>query len=114
MEVVGEEISHEIAQQRDSTNQDHIYKFRLDEERVIDTSFKGGSGRFLNHSCSPNAFARVVDINSEENEIQRKFLIFSTNYIPKETEITIDYRLVQNQHGIPCHCGSTNCVGSLL
>ena len=41
------------------------YFFRLDNEHIVDATVKGNESRFINHSCSPNCDARIVNINND-------------------------------------------------
>lgn len=38
------------------------YMFRMDDKFVIDATLLGSAARFINHSCEPNCFSRIVTI----------------------------------------------------
>lgn len=56
--------------------------FRLDENRVIDATIKGGLARYVNHSCNPNCVAEVVQIDREN-----KILIIANRRIQRNEEV---------------------------
>ena len=71
----------------------------LDEETAIDGAVGGNETAFINHSCDPNAFIRIVP--------GRKVAIFARRDIQPGEELTIDYR--DPDHPEVCRCGATNC-----
>jgi hypothetical protein len=61
-----------------------------------------GPGRYLNHSCDPNAMRSGVKV-------------FAWRSIKKGEEITIDYRLnAFDGTRSRCLCGSRNCSGQII
>merc|ERR1711916_419957 len=40
------------------------YLFRIDNDNIIDATFRGSIGRFINHSCDPNCFARTILVDN--------------------------------------------------
>lgn len=64
VEYIGEKIRQVVADKRESRYEQEgtgsCYLFRLDKEDIIDATKLGGMARFVNHSCCPNAYARVV------------------------------------------------------
>lgn len=57
--------------------------FRLDENRVVDATIKGGLARYVNHSCNPNCVAEVVQIDREN-----KILIIANRRIQRNEEVS--------------------------
>lgn len=80
------------------------YLFRLDELKVLDATFKGNISRFINHSCDPNCYSRVVQIDAN-----KKLLIFAGKVIEAGEEIVYDYKFPDEDQKIPCLCGSEKC-----
>ena len=112
--------------------------FRLDENRVLDATLEGGLARYMNHSCDPNCFADVVQIDREN-----KILIIANRRISRGEEVSIalvcndfclfkiffffkvltdylcfsyaqlcyDYRfeVEDDSRKLPCLCGAINC-----
>jgi SET domain-containing protein len=72
---------------------------RLDEDTAIDGSVGGDATAYINHSCDPNAFMRVVP--------GEKVAIFARRDIHPGDELTINYR--DPDHPEVCRCGAANC-----
>lgn len=55
IEYVGEVIRESVADDREKKYEEQgigsSYLFRIDEDTIIDATFKGNSARFINHSC---------------------------------------------------------------
>jgi len=71
----------------------------LDADTAIDGEVGGNETAFMNHSCDPNAFIRVVP--------GLKVAVFARRDIQPGEELTIDYR--DPDHPEVCHCGAHNC-----
>jgi histone-lysine N-methyltransferase MLL3 len=56
--------------------------FRLDEDRVIDATLKGGLARYINHCCNPNCVAEAVEVDRDV-----KIIIFSKTRISRGEEV---------------------------
>ncbi|KAL9694617.1 hypothetical protein quinque_013902 [Culex quinquefasciatus] len=65
---------------------DSTYLFRIDMETIIDASNYGNLARFINHSCNPNCYTKVITI-----ELEQKIVIYSKQPIGVNKEITYDY-----------------------
>jgi hypothetical protein len=87
------------------------YMFRLDGAWVIDATVAGSAARFINHSCEPNAEARVV----KGIDDRRHVILFALRDIASDEEVCIDYGLVHmaGKPELKCRCGSTNCCGRI-
>jgi SET domain-containing protein len=72
---------------------------RIDDDTAIDGAVGGNETAFINHSCDPNAFMRVVP--------GEKVAIFARRDIQPGDELTIDYR--DPDHPEVCKCGADNC-----
>ena len=71
----------------------------IDADVAIDGAVGGNETAFINHSCDPNAFIRVVP--------GQKVAVFARRDIQPGEELTIDYR--DPDHPEVCHCGADNC-----
>ncbi|RZF40075.1 hypothetical protein LSTR_LSTR002478 [Laodelphax striatellus] len=80
------------------------YMFRIDDHFVVDATMKGNAARFINHSCEPNCYSRVVDILGKKH-----ILIFALRRIPQGEELTYDYKFPLEDDKIKCHCLSRRC-----
>jgi SET domain-containing protein len=90
------------------------YSFRVNETTMIDGTVGGNDARFINHSCEPNCEAYVFD---------DRVYIYAMRDILRNEELTFDYKLGPARKGagtkfdktqFACHCGSTNCRGTML
>jgi SET domain-containing protein len=72
---------------------------RIGDDTAIDGAVGGNETAFINHSCDPNAFMRVVP--------GEKVAIFARRDIQPGDELTIDYR--DPNHPEVCKCGASNC-----
>ncbi|CDP07236.1 unnamed protein product [Coffea canephora] len=84
------------------------YLFRLDDGYVVDATKRGGIARFINHSCEPNCYTKVISV-----EGQKKIFIYAKRHIAAGEEITYNYKFPLEEKKIPCNCGSRRCRGSL-
>ncbi|KAL5538469.1 hypothetical protein UlMin_045918 [Ulmus minor] len=84
------------------------YLFRLDDGYVVDATKRGGIARFINHSCEPNCYTKVISVEGE-----KKIFIYAKRHIAAGEEITYNYKFPLEEKKIPCNCGSRKCRGSL-
>lgn len=76
--------------------------------QVIDATQMGNLARFINHSCQPNCYAKIVVVDGE-----KRIVIYSKLAISKGDEITYDYKFPIEEDKIDCLCGAPGCRGSL-
>ena len=115
LEYTGEVISWEEALRRhphDPDHPTHTFYFHIDDSHVIDGKHGGNSARWINHSCDPNCDCEIVG--------KRVFIRALRDLRPGE-ELFFDYRLTIDgrrtrrlEREYACHCGSTNCRGTML
>ena len=99
-ELMGEKISNHEAARRVAKG-GRVRICELDEHRSIDASVGGDATAYINHSCAPNCFSRVL---------HGHMLFFALRDIRAGEELTLDY--TPSQHpGRPCVCGAANCRG---
>ncbi|XP_042406071.1 histone-lysine N-methyltransferase ATXR7-like isoform X1 [Zingiber officinale] len=112
IEYVGELIRRRISDIRE-----HLYErmgigssylFRLDDDYVVDATKRGGLARFINHSCEPNCYTKVITV-----EGQKKIFIYAKRHISAGEEVTYNYKFPLEEQKIPCNCGSQRCRGSM-
>lgn len=84
------------------------YCFKVDEDTIIDATNYGNLNRYINHSCDPNSYARVLMM-----ENQKKIVIYSKRAIKVDEEITYDYKMPLEDEKIFCLCGAPNCKMTL-
>lgn len=112
IEYAGEVIRAVLADQREKRYEamsgrrgvGGCYMFRIDDNLVVDATLKGNAARFINHSCDPNCYSRVVDIHGHKH-----ILIFALRRITIGEELTYDYKFPFEEVKIPCTCGAKKC-----
>ncbi|KAJ4920997.1 hypothetical protein JOQ06_027948 [Pogonophryne albipinna] len=115
IEYIGTIIRSEVANRKERLYEAQnrgVYMFRIDNDFVIDATITGGPARYINHSCSPNCITEVVSVEKEN-----KIIISAMNcgkikrYYYPVSQLSYDYKfdLEDDQHKIPCHCGTVNC-----
>ncbi|XP_045559441.1 histone-lysine N-methyltransferase 2A isoform X1 [Salmo salar] len=82
------------------------YMFRIDDYEVVDATVHGNAARFINHSCEPNCYSRVINVDG-----QKHIVIFATRKIYRGEELTYDYKFPIEEPGnkLPCNCGTKKC-----
>nr|XP_061804447.1 histone-lysine N-methyltransferase SETD1B-like [Nerophis lumbriciformis] len=112
IEYVGQVIRQNVADMRERRYEEagigSSYLFRVDQNTIIDATKCGNLSRFINHSCNPNCYAKIITVES-----QKKIVIYSRQTIGINEEITYDYKFPIEDTKIPCLCGAENCRGSL-
>ncbi|RZF43730.1 hypothetical protein LSTR_LSTR015752 [Laodelphax striatellus] len=113
-EYAGEVIGKNEAKLRAANSGDAMnYIFVLEEhsgegvvETFVDPTRIGNIGRYINHSCNPNAMIVPVRFDSLEPHLA----IFALADITSGSEITYSYSGGESSHGTtPCLCGEHNC-----
>ncbi|XP_039679910.1 histone-lysine N-methyltransferase 2A isoform X7 [Perca fluviatilis] len=82
------------------------YMFRIDDYEVVDATVHGNAARFINHSCEPNCYSRVITVDS-----QKHIVIFASRRIYCGEELTYDYKfpIEDASNKLPCNCGAKKC-----
>nr|XP_060460876.1 histone-lysine N-methyltransferase 2A isoform X6 [Panthera onca] len=82
------------------------YMFRIDDSEVVDATMHGNAARFINHSCEPNCYSRVINIDG-----QKHIVIFAMRKIYRGEELTYDYKfpIEDASNKLPCNCGAKKC-----
>ncbi|MES1902232.1 MAG: Histone-lysine N-methyltransferase setd1b [Paramarteilia canceri] len=109
IEYCGEIIRPSVADFREeyvykTSNDSTSYLFKIDDNIIVDATCVGNNARFINHSCNPNSYAKVVTLNGTKH-----LGIFSRREIAVGEEITYDYKFPIEDNKIICKCGAKNC-----
>ena len=80
------------------------YMFRKDADYIIDSTMMGNAARFINHSCDPNCYSKVILVDGRKH-----IVIFALRVIRRGEELTYDYKFPIEEVKIPCLCGSRRC-----
>jgi SET domain-containing protein len=97
-ERIGLREARRRARGRDTIAIVELDTFALDAHRS-DRGF-----RFINHSCRPNTFTRMIGEHAE---------FYALRDIAKGEELTVDYEDSHHNGKLPCRCGAANCRGRI-
>jgi uncharacterized protein len=101
VEYDGERITPAEADRR-YEGKEITYLYALEDGKTIIDG--RGVGAFLNHSCDPNC---------EVDEISGRVYLYAMRNIGAGEELVWDYNLHDDEGPAPCHCGATNCRGTM-
>lgn len=117
VEYMGEVIRKSVADAREKayeiSGEGSCYMFRLDLQRIVDATKIGCMARFMNHCCQPNAYAKVIVVDTDQGRQENKIMIFSVKDIKAGEEITYDYKFPVEDGSLKCTCGAPNCIGRM-
>lgn len=74
----------------------------LDNNLALNASANPNDMRFINHSCGPNTFMRVM-----KNRVE----FYALKNIKKGEELSCDYGETHHEGKLACKCGAKNCRG---
>lgn len=74
----------------------------LDDDLALNASANPNDLRFINHSCDPNTYLRVM-----KNRVE----FYALKNIKKGQEMSCDYGETHHEGTLPCKCGAKNCRG---
>lgn len=82
------------------------YMFRIDDFDVVDATMQGNAARFINHSCEPNCYSRVINVDGRKH-----IVIFALRKIYRGEELTYDYKFpIEDENSkLHCNCGARRC-----
>jgi SET domain-containing protein len=110
IKYTGQHVSWEAAP--DDDNDPHTFNFGLENGEVINAEIGGNDARWINHSCDPNCEA------IEEDD---RIFIYAMRDIEPGEELFYDYAMEidepiteKSKKKFTCHCGSSNCRGTML
>ena len=79
---------------------------------MIDATVIGCMARFMNHCCQPNAYAKVISVDTDLGP-ERKIIVFALRDVAAGEEITYDYKFPVEDGSLRCTCGAPNCIGRM-
>src|SRR3954464_8172391 len=102
-EYAGELITSREAERRAQTRFKHRI-CAIDYDRSLDGSRGGNGTHYINHSCKPNSYMKIL-----YGHIQ----FYALRDISPGEEITIDYEMTLHPDSKRCFCGAKNCRGTI-
>ena len=85
------------------------YMFRIDSGTVCDATYHGSLARFINASCTPNCFTKIITLGGT-----KRIVIYAKKNILPGEELCYDYKFdseFNESKRIPCNCKSLECRG---
>ncbi|HEY0676664.1 MAG TPA: SET domain-containing protein-lysine N-methyltransferase [Chitinophagaceae bacterium] len=70
--------------------------------KALNAGVNSNALRFINHSCSPNTFMRVL---------QNRVEFYALRSIGRGEELTCNYGETHHDGMLPCRCGAPGCQG---
>ncbi|MBA3613025.1 MAG: SET domain-containing protein [Nitrospirales bacterium] len=98
-EYEGERITQREGRKR-AKSQKWIAIVEVNNGKSIDGAEETTGFRFINHSCTPNTFMRIIGERAE---------FYALHPIKAGTELTLDYGDSHHKGELPCTCQTTNC-----
>ena len=80
-------------------------------QSVCDATKQGNVARFLNASCDPNCYTKIISLDGT-----KRIVIYAKRDIKAGEELCYDYKFgfePDPEKRIPCHCGAEECRGFL-
>jgi SET domain-containing protein len=102
-ELTGEMISQREARRRVRAT-DSIKMVEFGDGTALDASVLGNHFTYVNHSCAPNTFMRLI---------HRRVEFYALRPIAPGEELTCDYGETHHEGKLACRCGSERCRGYL-
>jgi hypothetical protein len=81
-----------------------MYIVEFDEKYALVGTDDGNQMRYINHSCQPNTYIRLIYHRVE---------FYSLRPIKKGEELTADYGETHHDGKLKCRCGADRCQGWL-
>lgn len=113
VEYRGEIIGNARAEQREKEYENakigSDYMFRIDKDTVCDATKLGNVARFINASCDPNCYTKIITVDGD-----KRIVIYAKKDVNEGDELCYDYKFPLEYDPlkrIPCHCGAPNCRG---
>ena len=102
-ELEGERVSRVEAARR-MRGKRRLHICAVDSYWGIDGSRGGNGSQFVNHSCRPNSFVRIISGH---------VIFFALRDIEPGEEITLDYVESYHPDDYRCRCGVEGCRGTI-
>jgi histone-lysine N-methyltransferase SETD1 len=102
-ELVGERVSRVEAARR-MRGKRRLHICGINSYWGIDSSRGGNGSQFVNHSCQPNSFLRII---------HEHIIFFALRDIEAGEEITLDYINSYHPDDYRCRCGASGCRGTM-
>ncbi|HEV7858522.1 MAG TPA: SET domain-containing protein-lysine N-methyltransferase [Pyrinomonadaceae bacterium] len=102
-ELVGEKVSRMEAARR-MRGRERLHICGIDTYWGIDGSSGGNGSQYINHSCEPNSYVKII---------HGHIIFFALRDIEPGEEITLDYVESYHSNDKKCRCQSPACRGTI-
>jgi [histone H3]-lysine4 N-trimethyltransferase SETD1 len=113
VEYRGELIGNAVAELREKEYEaakiGSDYMFRIDSLTVCDATKQGNVARFINASCDPNCYTKIISFDGS-----KRIVIYAKKDIQAGDELCYDYKFpieYDETKRIRCHCAARECRG---
>jgi hypothetical protein len=86
-EIIGNAQAEKREQEYERTKLGLDYMFRIDKDTVCDATKLGNVARFINASCEPNCYARIITVGGD-----KRIAIYAKHLIRAGEEVCYDYK----------------------
>ena len=108
-EIIGNARAEKREKEYEQAKIGSDYMFRIDKDTVCDATKLGNVARFINASCDPNCYTKIITV-----EGNKRIVIYAKKDIREGDELCYDYKFpleYDPSKRIPCHCGALGCRG---
>mmetsp|Transcript_4433 Transcript_4433/g.6469 ORF Transcript_4433/g.6469 Transcript_4433/m.6469 type:complete len:179 (+) Transcript_4433:88-624(+) len=108
-ELIGNAVADKREKEYEKAKIGSDYMFRIDNNIVCDATKQGNVARFINASCSPNCYTKIITMNGCQ-----RIAIYAQRDIKSGEELCYDYKFpleYDEKKRIECHCTSPDCRG---
>jgi histone-lysine N-methyltransferase SETD1 len=108
-ELIGNSIAEKWEKEYEEAKIGSDYMFRVDALNVCDATKQGNVARFINASCGPNCYTKIITLDGN-----KRIVIYAKRNIRAGEELCYDYKFpleYDEAKRIPCHCGAKECRG---
>jgi len=107
--LIGNAVAEKREKEYNAAKIGSDYMFRIDGNIVCDATKQGNVARFINASCDPNCYTKIITLDGN-----KRIVIYTKREISAGEELCYDYKFpleYDPSKRIPCHCGAENCRG---
>ena len=108
-ELIGNAVAELREKEYESAKIGSDYMFRIDSLNVCDATKQGNVARFINASCDPNCYTKIITFDG-----LKRIVIYAKKDIQAGEELCYDYKFpieYDKAKRIRCHCGARDCRG---
>jgi len=110
-ELIGNAMAEKREKEYEAAKIGSDYMFRIDEYTVCDASKHGNLARYINASCGPNCYPKIIILDGA-----KRVVVYAKRDIKAGEELCYDYKFdleYDPPKRIPCICRAPECRGFL-